>query len=389
MSRVLSRRILPRLALSAGFVAGPTAAWGATLDDAVSSARAALQDGNEKRAVAELRDAEALAAAAPGIVHQARLGEALLLRGAALHRRGGRSAARGMDAWRAALVVAPDLEWDTGLLGEGDDWSLFLALRGEVSSRQRVDVGVPAATGAATVHVDGVQMHAGDKVVSGNHLGQITCDDGTVHGIWTTLMPPPDWLALCPGGVDTTVVVAAPAEDDWGDMAPAFGTPVAAVDGGSPEPDAGDGPTEPVAADGPAEPGSSAEPGVPTPAPGSANGSSAGSAASARGRAPFTTPQMALLGAGSALMAGGTVLYFTAVVPSVDAAVAAAADPAGISRQAADDLTAKARRSQGLTLASLGGGAALAAGGLAWGLLLDAPVRPMIAPGHLGLHGRF
>lgn len=387
MSRASLRRVLLGLPVVIGVATGPTAAWSATLDDAVSSARAALQDGNEKRAVAELRDAEALAAAASGIVHQARLGEALLLRGAALHRRGGRSAERGMDAWRAALVVAPDLQWDTGLLGEGDDWSIFLALRGEVSSRQRVDVGVPAATGAATVHVDGVRMHAGDKVVSGSHLGQITCDDGTVQGTWTTLMPPPDWLALCPNGVDTTVVVAAPADDDWGDMAPAFGTPVNAGDGGAQESDAGGAPPEPVAAAGPVDPEPQAD--VPMPDPDSADGSSVASAVSVRGRPSFTVPQIALLGSGGALMAGGTVLYFTAVVPSVDAALAAAADPAGISRGAADDLTAKARRRQGLTLASLGGGAALAAGGLAWSLLLDAPVRPTIAPGHVGLRGRF
>jgi hypothetical protein len=329
-----------------------------TLDDAVSGARAALQDGDTKGALAALKDLEALAEGADAVVKPARLGEAFMLRGVALYRRGGRSEARGMDAWRAAFVVAPELEWDSGLLGEGDDWSVFLALRGEVSSRQKLDVGVPEATGAATVHLDGVRVRAGDTAVSGLHLGQIQCDDGTVHAAWTDLAPAPDWLALCPGGVDTTVVVADD-EDDWDGMAPAFGPPPDA----EPEP-------EPVAA-APA----------PEPAPVAPRAPRSGPA--------MGVPQVVLMGTGGALVAGGTVMYFVMVVPSVDAALAAADDPSGLTRTDADALTARARLSQGLTLGALGGGVALAAGGLTWALLLDAPVQPVIGPGHLGLRGRF
>jgi hypothetical protein len=346
-----------------------------TLDDAVSSARAAIQDGNDKGAVSALKDLEALAAGSAGVVKQARLGEALLLRGAALHRRGGRNEAKGMDAWRAALVVAPELEWDTGLLGEGDDWSVFLALRGEVASREKLDIGVPEATGVATVHLDGLRVRAGDTAPSGLHLGQITCDDGSVFGEWSDLSPAPDWLALCPGGVDTSVVVAAPDDDDWGDLAPAFGAPEPAADPVA-EPAA-----EPVAAVEPAPAGEPApapdpEPAAPAPKP-------------ARTGGGFGTPQVALMGAGGALVAGGTVLYFAMVVPSVDAAVGAAEDPSGVTRTDADALTAKARLSQGLTLGALGGGIALAAGGLTWGLLLDAPVQPVIGVRHIGLRGSF
>lgn len=345
-------------------------AWAASLDDAVSAARASLQGGDLKGAVGALKDAESLAEAAPAVVSQARLGEALLLRGAALHRRGGRSEAKGMDAWRAAFVIAPDLEWDTGLLGEGDDWSVFLALRGEVASRTRLDAGVPEATGAATVHLDGVRVRAGDRVLAGRHLGQITCDDGTVHATWTDLSPPPDWLGLCPGGVDTSVVVAADDDDEWGDLAPAFG-PAPGEDGDDPGGDAalaaGPGPQQ----DDP--PASGPSPVAPPRA----------------GSRAFGTPQVVMMGAGGALVAGGTVLYFAMVVPSVDAAVGAAGDPAGVTRAGADALTAKARLSQAITLGTLGGGLALAAGGLTWGLLLDAPVQPVLGPRHIGVRARF
>jgi len=336
--------------------------WGgvaraSSLDDAVSTARAALQDGDHRRAEAALDDIESLALAEARVASAAQLGQALLLRGVALHRRGGRKQARGMAAWRAALVVAPDLEWDTALLGEGDDWSIFLALQGEVASRSRVDVGVPERTGAAVVHVDGVRVRAGDTVVEGRHLGQVTCDDGQVHSVWTGLAPPPDWLALCPGGVDTTVEVADDDDDDeWGDLAPSFGPPESATE------------------DAPA-----AEPVVVTTLPAAAPSRSL----------QLGTPQVALLGAGGALIAGGTVLYFAGVVPSVDAAVAAAADPSSVTRADADALTSRARRSQVITLAALSGGVALAGGGLTWAVLLDTPVQPWMGPRMIGVRASF
>jgi len=327
-----------------------------SLDDAVSAARAALQDDDLRGATSALRDIESLALADTRVARTSQLGQALLLRGVAMYRRGGRKQAQGMEVWRAALVVAPDLEWDTDLLGEGDDWSVFLALRGEVGSRPRVDVGVPERTGAAVVYVDGVRARSGDTVVQGRHLGQITCDDGVVHGVWTELAPPPDWLALCPSGVDTTVEVADDEDDEWGDLGPSFGTPAEAPEDASvPEPVA----ATPPAADAPSF------------------------------SLQLGTPQVALLGAGGALLAGGTVLYFAGVVPSVDAAVAAAADPSGVTRADADALTARAQRNQLLTLGALGGGVALAAGGLTWAVLLETPVHPWVGARMVGVQGRF
>lgn len=95
------------------------------------------------------------------------------------------------------------------------------------------------------------------------------------------------------------------------------------------------------------------------------------------------------MGAGGALVAGGTVVYFAMVVPSVDAALEAADEPSSVTREDADALTEKARLSQGLALGALGGGIALAAGGLSWGLLLDAPVQPVVGVRHIGLRGTF
>ena len=361
------------LMLLAG-LGGGRMARASSLDDAVATARVALQDGDVRRAATALEAVEETSLGASEIVSRDRLGEALMLRGAALHRRGGRWQSRGMEAWRSALVVSPDLEWDTGLLGDGDDWSVFLALRGEVSARPQVDVGVPERTGAATVHVDGTRVRAGDTVLTGRHLGQIRCDDGRVYGVWTDLSPAPDWLGLCPGGVDTSVEVVEEEQDEWEDMAPVFGS----VDGPQDEPvDAGAGadadPGSPSVEASPAEPA----PVAPSQTPGAASGLALG------------TPQIALVGAGGALLVGGTVMYFTMVVPSVNAALDAADSPEDIARDDADDLTARARSRQLLTLGTLGGGVALAAGGLTWAVMLAAPVQPVIGPGLLGLRGRF
>jgi hypothetical protein len=69
-----------------------------------------------------------------------------------------------------------------------------------------------------------VRVKAGETVREGTHLGQISCPDGVAHGVWSDFTKPVKWFKLCPGGVDTTVVVAeAPAEDEWGDLGPAFG----------------------------------------------------------------------------------------------------------------------------------------------------------------------
>src|SRR4029453_10129586 len=112
----------------------------------------------------------------------------------------------------------------------------FEALRKEVEDRGAVDVGAPTATGLARLYVDGRRVRAGDTALAGRHLAQITCPDGTTRGRWTDFEKPPRWFKLCPGGVDTTVVVGAEAGagehvgllPDWSDKSEPAAAPAPA-----------------------------------------------------------------------------------------------------------------------------------------------------------------
>ena len=152
----------------------------------------------------------------------------LFFDGGVLERLRGDTRGRTMAAWRRALIVNPDLEWDSRYLGEGDDWSLFEALRSEVGTYPVVDLAIPAQQGAAILYVDGNVVRPGDSVVQGLHLAQIQCDDGIVRGDWTEFQGPFDWFALCPGGVDTTVVLteSSGVDDEWSEFGPVFGSPI-------------------------------------------------------------------------------------------------------------------------------------------------------------------
>jgi len=204
-------------------VLGGRSAAAADYAGELAAARAALAAKDTKAAWKHLKSAEALAPAEPAVHTPKAVAELWYLMGMA-HFLSGTGSEDAMPMWRQALIVDNAFEWDTGLSADDPAQDLFAALRSEVRDRPPVDPKVPEATGAARVFVSGVRVKAGETVREGTHLGQISCPDGVAHGVWSDFTKPVKWFKLCPGGVDTTVVVAeAPAEDEWGDLGPAFG----------------------------------------------------------------------------------------------------------------------------------------------------------------------
>ncbi len=208
-----------------------------SLDAALAEARADLAAGQPKAALKVLKAADRGADELPAVVATRQLAGLPYLRGVALLALGDEDGA--MDAWRAALVIDDGLPWDAELVPDTATRDLYLALVREVGSRAEVDAGVPEATGRARVFADGRRVRAGDAVREGRHLVQVRCPEGDVHGRWHAFeagRATPDWLALCPNGVDTSVVVeedTAPA-DDFAEFGPTFGPP--AGGGTAPEP---------------------------------------------------------------------------------------------------------------------------------------------------------
>ena len=243
------------------------------------------------------------------------------LRGIVLVRQGD-PRGEAIDRWRETLAIQNDLPWDTTLVPNGDERALFEALRKEVEDRGAVDVGAPTATGLARLYVDGRRVRAGDTALAGRHLAQITCPDGTTRGRWTDFEKPPRWFKLCPGGVDTTVVVAAEAGDgddlgllpDWSD--------------------------EPAAA--------------PAPAP------VENVARVERGGPSQTT----LLVSGGALVAVGFALDLFWVLPAYADIEDARSNPDSVSRAEADELTASYQAARWTTIAVMGAGVAVAGSSL-------------------------
>jgi len=253
----------------------------------VAAAGAAVISGDWKSGLAEIKQAEKAAPQEIEVVSTATLSRMYYYQGLALHLKGAKES-QVMGAWRASLAIDNDLVWDTSLIDDGDAWSLFEALRAEVRGRGSAEVGVPEKRGAAKIYVDGIERAPGDTVIAGEHLGQISCDDGVVRGTWTDFGRPMQWFKLCPDGVDTSVVVVEEEpSDEWAEFGPVFG-PAAAVDDPGAAGVPGDVPVDgPVTAgatdDGAAEPSeapASEGPASETPASeGSTDGAAAGETA--------------------------------------------------------------------------------------------------------------
>ena len=327
----------------------------AGFDEDLAAVRAQVQAGAHKDALKSLKNIEKALDELDTVVSTRSLARLWFYKGAAEFGVGNKKG-RAEDAWRQALSIENEFPWDTELMGESDLISLFEALRGEVEGRGYVDTGVPEAIGAAKLYVDGARHEPEETVIAGIHLAQIECPDG--QGTFSTLTDfskPVDWFEMCPDGVDTSVVVAEEEEDEWAEFGPSFGTPT----------------EEPVTTESSEEPSTS---------PGTEPVVDSGSDSSG-GLSLGTT----MLASGGALVAGGLVVNFAIVNPTWADIQAANDNPYSISRSDADTLTSRFNTSRFLTIGLTAGGLAV----MGTGMFIDAPIRPVLGPGQLGVWGRF
>lgn len=214
------------LALGFGSLATAHAANSAAVDEQLAAARAAIAAGDYKAATRALDAAHAAAPGVDAVLPARTLARISFYRGVVEHLQGDKKG-KAIEHWRQSLVFENSFKWETEVLNAQDPETLYEALRSEVRSRSKLDVGVPEKTGAAKLFVDGQRKATGETVLQGEHLAQITCPDGVTRGVWTDFSKPVKWFGLCPGGVDTSVVVADTAvEDEWSEFGPSFGSPV-------------------------------------------------------------------------------------------------------------------------------------------------------------------
>lgn len=217
MRRLLTG-VLPGLLL--GLLSLP--AWASPAED-LASAREGLKSGDLARARSALKRAEAALEDADDVLPAKVVGQYFYYLAMIEFLEDGASD-DAMDAFRQTLTVDLEAKWDMEIADDGASRDLFLALRNEVKDWPRHDAQVPEATGAARLYVDGVRLSAGDTVRDGVHLAQITCDDGSVQGTWADFSKKVKWFKLCPGGVDTSVVVVEEEpEDEFAEFGPMFG----------------------------------------------------------------------------------------------------------------------------------------------------------------------
>lgn len=412
-------------ALSAGM------AFAGQVEDDVAAAAKALAGGQVDAAVEALDAAEQHAEEATTLVGARTLARYWLYRGVVFHLQQDKKG-RSMESWRQALVVDNELAWEEEVLDEGDPHSLFEALRGEVKGRARMDTGVPEKVGAARFYVSGQEVKAGDVVLSATHLAQIRCDDGKYRGAWSDLSKPVKWFKLCPGGVDTSVVVVeeAESEDEFAEFGPMFGGSEDGEDTGGSSVDEAPTPAEPapVAAkeaveepaqeaaadeveDKRAKKGKKGEPVVEAEAAGETEDEAVedeevldleeytekrrgpeGRKASPRSEGAVSrvegggVPPSTWLYAGTgALGLGAGGVYVALLSPIHQDISAARLSPSSVTRAEADALTSTYNRNR-LLFFGLGAGAV---GTLTGALFMDADIRPVIGPGHLGVAGWF
>ena len=203
-----------------------SSAWGQSVAESLGEAVKAFEKDDTREMRRQLDDAEDAILQGDSVVATPHLAQYWYLRGLENHKR--KKTKRAMDAWRKALVVNPDFEWDVSLMSDKDPRRLFEALRGETGVRPEVDAQVPQKVGAATMWVDGRRVRHEARVMAGPHLLQVVCPDTKVYGQFTELPDKKlDWLSLCPAGVDTSVVVTESAtdEDEFDGLAPDFDDP--------------------------------------------------------------------------------------------------------------------------------------------------------------------
>ena len=150
-----------------------------------------------------------------------------LYRGNALYLQ---SQAGHLDDWRKALIIHPYLEWNENLVTDSEAWDIFLAIKGEIRTRNEVDIGIPEKNGRALIFVDGVQRLEGDTVPEGEHFVQVQCPKGDIQSFYTTFRKPIKWHKACPYKYDINEEVEVVIESEWDAFGPAFGNTEAPID---------------------------------------------------------------------------------------------------------------------------------------------------------------
>ncbi len=103
-----------------------------------------------------------------------------------------------LDAMRQAWVVAPNSQPDPEILTRAALADVFRAIGPEVSQRPAIDLaslGLPLSP----VRIDG-RAREDEPFVSGRHLVQVECADGSWSTTWSTLQRRADWGHTCPDG---------------------------------------------------------------------------------------------------------------------------------------------------------------------------------------------
>ena len=213
-----------KIACTLALLCAPSLALAGPLAEGLTGAREKIAANDPAGATSALNTIQASAGGAEALLEANELAKIFFYKGLATFIKT-RSADACLADWRQALLIDNELAWDEELLEDPTSQDLFEVVRAEVRDRPRIDTQVPEKTGAAKLYVDGERVQFEDKVGEGMHLSQIACPDGSVHGIWTTYdkKTKMKWFKLCPGGVDTSVVVEEEEEDEWGGLGPAFG----------------------------------------------------------------------------------------------------------------------------------------------------------------------
>lgn len=215
----------PVITVLAALVAGAASAEGGGPDDPHSllqAMRAAVVAGEPEQALGLAKQTRKVLQTSQEPVPAHVQGGLAMVEGAARWSADDRDLA--MDAWRAALRVAPELAWDPDLPAAGDADAVFEALRREVRGRPTTVVGVPADLGATQLYVAGRPATPELALPEGAYLVQAACPDGVLRSRWWRSDKPLKAEKSCPGGLGEATVVA-----DQGCSGPefdSFGNPI-------------------------------------------------------------------------------------------------------------------------------------------------------------------
>jgi hypothetical protein len=302
-----------------------------------------------------------------------------------------------VEFFRRALAIDSELVWKEEDFNNDDAWTLFEALRRELSGKKKITAGVPEYTGQAEIYIDGNRVLTGEDVYLGRHLVQIVCPGGQVYGRWQKFGKPPKYRSMCPDGfgkvaalddsaasdevdalqlfdefgnpISSEKAAASPSEpevefDMFGnpisaDAAPAVAAaPVAEVEAPAAEVEAPAAEVEAVAAAPERKPAEEAAPAEEPVAVvvGSSSGVGGGLSLSSTG--------MMVSGGGAVCIVAGAVVNFAIVNPLYNTIEYYRENPEEISRDDANSLTAMFNSASTATMALVGIGLAGAVGGV-------------------------